>query len=128
LLQFLFAQVDFTRRIRGWHLGRSLDQTLTLIALDRALAGHRPEIHHSDQSIQYAAAAYIQMLRAAGAKVSMAEIGEARQNGCAERLIRTVKEEEVDLSEYECHTDAVSPQTGMRKERSSDRSRGVGEN
>ncbi len=42
----------FTRSIRGWHLGRSLDQTLTLIALDRALADHRPEIHHSDQGIQ----------------------------------------------------------------------------
>jgi transposase InsO family protein len=98
----------FTRSIRGWHLGRSLDQTLTLIALDRALAGHRPEIHHSDQGIQYAAAAYIQMLRAVDAEVSMAEIGEAWQNGYAERLIRTIKEEEVDLSEYECYTDAVS--------------------
>jgi hypothetical protein len=40
----------FTRSIRGWHLGRSLDQSLTLIALDRALASHRPEIHHSDRA------------------------------------------------------------------------------
>ena len=60
------------------------------------------------QGIQYAATAYIEMLRAAGAEVSMAEIGEAWQNGYAERLIRTIKEEEVDLSEYECYTDAVS--------------------
>jgi transposase InsO family protein len=97
----------FTRSIRGWHLGRSLDQSLTLIALDRALAGHRPEIHHSDQGIQYAAEAYIQMLRAVDAEISMAEIGEAWQNGYAERLIRTIKEEEVDLSEYECYADAV---------------------
>lgn len=98
----------FTRSIRGWHLGRSLDQTLTLIALDRALADHRPEIHHSDQGIQYAAEAYIEKLRAVGAEISMAEIGQAWQNGYAERLIRTIKEEEVDLSEYECYTDAVS--------------------
>ena len=76
----------FTRGIRGWHLGRSLDQTLTLIALDRALAGHKPEIHHSDQGIQYAAGAYTQMLRAAGAEISMADIGEAWQNGYAESL------------------------------------------
>jgi transposase InsO family protein len=27
----------FTRGIRGWHLGRSVDQGLTLQALDRAL-------------------------------------------------------------------------------------------
>jgi putative transposase len=39
----------YTRRIRGWHLSRQLDQALTLTALRRALAQHRPEIHHSDQ-------------------------------------------------------------------------------
>jgi putative transposase len=98
----------FTRSIRGWHLGRGLDQSLTLIALDRALAEHVPEIHHSDQGIQYAATAYIQMLRAVNAEISMAESGEAWQNGYAERLIRTIKEEEVDLSDYEDYNDAVS--------------------
>jgi putative transposase len=50
----------FTRCIRGWHLGRSLDQVLTLRALDRALAEGTPEIHHSDQGIQYAATVYVQ--------------------------------------------------------------------
>lgn len=30
----------------------------------------------------------------------MAEVGAARQNDYAERLMRTIKEEEVDLSEY----------------------------
>jgi putative transposase len=97
----------FTRSIRGWHLGRGLDQSLTLIALDRALAQHRPEIHHSDQGIQYAATAYIRMLRTADAEISMAESGQAWQNGYAERLIRTIKEEEVDLSDYDDYTDAV---------------------
>ena len=98
----------FTRSIRGWHLGRGLDQSLTLIALDRALAEHAPEIHHSDQGIQYAATAYIQMLRTVNAEISMAESGEAWQNGYAERLIRTIKEEEVDLSDYDDYNDAVS--------------------
>jgi putative transposase len=32
--------------------------------------------------------------------ISMAEVGAAWQNGYAERLMRTIKEEEVDLSEY----------------------------
>jgi putative transposase len=36
----------------------------------------------------------------------MAEVGEAWQNGYAERLIRTIKEEEVDLSEYLDYNDA----------------------
>ena len=40
----------FTRRVRGWELGRSLDQGLTLAALRRAMReGRRPEVHHSDQ-------------------------------------------------------------------------------
>jgi transposase InsO family protein len=56
--------------------------------LDRALAEHRPEIHHSDQGIQYAASAYIRMLRAADAEISMAECGQAWQNGYAERRVR----------------------------------------
>lgn len=97
----------FTRGIRGWHLGRDLDHTLTLVALQRALARYpAPAIHHSDQGVQYAAAAYVQVLQEAGVQISMADVGEAWQNGYAERLIRTIKEEEVDLSEYLDYHDA----------------------
>jgi putative transposase len=96
----------FTRCIRGWHLGRGLDQSLTLRALEQALAHHTPEIHHSDQGVQYAATAYTARLQAAGVQISMAEVGAAWQNGYAERLMRTIKEEEVDLSEYENYADA----------------------
>ena len=42
----------FTRSIRGWNLSRGLGQELTLVALQRALAQHVPQIHHSDQGIQ----------------------------------------------------------------------------
>jgi putative transposase len=97
----------FTRGIRGWHLGRSLDHILTLTALKRALARYpAPEIHHSDQGVQYAATAYTQVLRDVNAQISMADVGEAWQNSYAERLIRTIKEEEVDLSEYLDYNDA----------------------
>lgn len=41
-----------------------------------------------------------------GAKISMAAVGKAWQNGYAERLMRTIKEEEVDLSSYETLTEA----------------------
>ena len=56
----------FTRSIRGWHLGRSLDQSLTLRALEQALAQHTPEIQHSDQGVQYAASASTARLHQAG--------------------------------------------------------------
>jgi putative transposase len=90
----------FTRVIRGWHLGRNLDQGLTLAALERALVVAVPEIHHSDQGVQYAATAYVSRLQGLGVTLSMAAIGEPRENGYAERLVRTIKEEEVDLSDY----------------------------
>jgi len=97
----------FTRSIRGWHVGRSLDHTLTLTALQRALGRHpAPEIHHSDQGVQYAATAYTQALQDVNVQISMADVGAAWQNGYAERLIRTIKEEEVDLSEYLDYNDA----------------------
>jgi putative transposase len=90
----------FTRSIRGWQLGRSLDGGLTLAALERALVIGTPEVHHSDQGVQYAAAAYVERLRGLGVEPSMAAVGEPRENGYAERVMRTIKEEEVDLSEY----------------------------
>lgn len=96
----------FTRAIRGWHLSRSLDQELTITALRRALQQHCPAIHHSDQGMQYAATAYVELLHAHQVAISMVEVGEATQNGYAERLIRTIKEEEVYLSDYRDYADA----------------------
>jgi len=97
----------FTRCIRGWHLGRSLEQELTLVALRRAFERGCPEIHHSDQGVQYAATAYVDLLDEHDVKISMASVGEPEENGYAERLMRTIKEEEVDLSEYEDFSDAM---------------------
>ena len=96
----------FTRAIRGWHLDRSLDQSLTLTALQNALQSHCPETHHSDQGLQYAATDYTELLKQHSVQISMAEVGEPTQNGYAERLMRTIKEEEVDLSDYEDYHDA----------------------
>lgn len=90
----------FTRSIRGWQLARSMAVELTLVALKRALARGKPEIHHSDQGVQYAAKEYTTLLEEQGIEISMAAVGEAWQNGYAERLMRTIKEEEVELSEY----------------------------
>ena len=39
-------------------------------------------------------------------QISMAAVGKAEENGYAERFMRTIKEEEVDLSEYRDFSDA----------------------
>lgn len=90
----------FTRSIRGWELSRNLTEELTKTALQRALIKREPDIHHSDQGVQYAANGYVQMLEAAKVKVSMSAQGQPTQNAYAERLMRTLKEEEVYLHEY----------------------------
>ncbi len=104
---FLAVIMDvFTRSIRGWQLSRSLDQFLTLAALQRALASHTPTIHHSDQGVQYAATAYVDLLKHHQVQISMAAQGAPEENPFAERLMRTIKEEEVDLSDYRTFDDA----------------------
>jgi transposase InsO family protein len=104
---FLAVVLDvFTRSVRGWCLSRLIDQELTLAALRMALAHHTPQIHHSDQGIQYAAQAYIELLKVQAIQISMAAIGKAEENGFAERFMRTLKEEEVDLSDYRDFRDA----------------------
>jgi putative transposase len=104
---YLAAVMDvFTRCVRGWEVSRSLDPGLTLGALGRALRRGRPEVHHSDQGVQYAAAEYIDRLTHVNSLISMAAVGEPRENGYAERLMRTIKEEEVALTEYHDYADA----------------------
>jgi transposase InsO family protein len=96
----------YTRAIRGWHLSRSLERELTLTALRRALAERQPLIHHSDQGVQYACWDYTELLLNRGVRISMAAVGKPEENGYAERLMRTIKEEEVDLSDYRDFHDA----------------------
>lgn len=99
----------FTRSIRGWHLSRRLDTDLTLTALRKALGRHKaPTIHHSDQGCQYASGEYVAHLTHYGVKVSMAAVGTPEENGFAERLMRTLKEEHVGLSEYRNFRDAYA--------------------
>ena len=97
----------FTRALRGWALSHGLGEELSLAALHQALAHGCPTIHHSDQGVQYAATGYVEVLTAHGIQISMAEVGQSQQNGYAERVIRTIKEEEVYLSDYQSYEEAL---------------------
>ena len=96
----------YTRAVRGWHLGKSLSQTLSLAALKQALSKATPVWHHSDQGVQYAAKGYTELLSAHGVAISMSEPGCPTQNAFAERFMRTFKEEHVDYSDYRDFDDA----------------------
>ena len=107
--RFLYLAVildAFTRAVRGWALSRSLEQPLTLDALEMALAKGTPFIFHSDQGSQYAAWNHTQRLLTRGVVISMSDKASPTQNGLVERFMRTVKEEHVDYSEYRDFEDA----------------------
>ena len=91
----------FTRMIRGWQVSQHLTQPLTLKLLQQALRRSVPEIHHSDQGVQYLSSAYLSTLRQHGIEISVARRGCPWENGYAERLIRTLKEEEVHINAYD---------------------------
>lgn len=95
-----------TRTVRGWALSRSLEQSLTLQALNMALAKATPFIFHSDQGVQYASFAHTSLLLEAGVKISMSDKASPTQNGIVERFMRTVKEEHVDYADYRDFDDA----------------------
>ncbi len=107
--QFVYLAVlldVFTRSIRGWELAGHLLEALPRAALERALQIGQPEIHHSDQGVQYAASGYVSCLEQAGVRISMAARGKPTENAYVERLMRTLKEEEVSLQDYEDLEDA----------------------
>ena len=91
----------FPRMIRRWQVSWHLTEPLTLKPLQRALSQSVPEIHHSDQGVQYISHAYITTLMRHGVEISLAQRGGPWENGYAERLIRTLKEEEVHLNNYD---------------------------
>jgi transposase InsO family protein len=105
--EFVYLAVildSYSRRVVGWELGPTLEATLCVRALERALAERQPAtgfIHHSDQGVQYASAAYVAVLERASAQISMARRGNPYENAQAESFMRTLKREEVHLVEYQ---------------------------
>ena len=69
-------------------MSHHLNTSLTLKPLQQALRQSVPEIHHSDQGVQYLSTAYISTLNHHGIEISLAQRGRPWENGYAERLIR----------------------------------------
>lgn len=91
---------SYSRMIVGWNLSFSNDTSLARDTLEMAFTSGQPEIHHTDQGGPYGSKVYSKILSDREIVQSMADAGKPEQNGQAERLNRTVKEEEVQLSEY----------------------------
>ncbi len=105
--EFIYLAVvmdAYSRRVIGWALEHYLDAELTLQALRRALAVRAVEpglVHHSDRGVQYACTDYIELLVKHGIQISMSRTANPYDNARCERLMRTLKYEEVYLSDYD---------------------------
>lgn len=101
----------FSRRCIGWALGRHLDASLTVAALQQALATRQLSaqlVHHSDRGVQYASHAYTQLLNAHQIQISMSRTGNPYDNAYAESFIKTLKYEEVYVNDYHSLSEARS--------------------
>lgn len=86
----------YSRKIVGYHLGRTLTVEVSLWALKMALAqlqGPIKLIHHSDRGVQYCSAAYVSELKKYGIQISMTEENHVYENALAERVNGILKNE-----------------------------------
>ena len=110
--EFVFLAVildAYSRRVIGWALDRTMEDSLTLTALRMALARRSVQpglVHHSDRGSQYASNDYTDLLKANGIQISMSRKGNPWDNAACESFIKTLKYEEVLRNEYRDLADA----------------------
>jgi putative transposase len=98
---YLVAVLDwFSRYVLAWELSDTLELPFVLECARCALAQATPQIWNSDQGSHFTSPQYTEWLLAAGVQISMDGRGRARGNIFTERLWRSVKYEEVYLTEY----------------------------
>jgi transposase InsO family protein len=110
--EFIYLAVildSYSRRVIGWALESYLDAGLAVQALRMALSSRtlRPGlVHHSDRGVQYASREYTGLLKEHGIEISMSRKANPYDNAKAESFIKTLKQEEVYMFEYENMTEA----------------------
>ena len=96
---YLVAVLDVcTRRVLGWAMHQILDARLVIAALRMALLQRRPRqtlIVHSDRGMQFASAAYRQVLTQHGLVASMSRKGNCYDNAFIESFWSSLKYEVV---------------------------------
>jgi transposase InsO family protein len=94
----------FSRRVVGWALETHMQASLPIAALKMALEARRPApfslVHHSDRGVQYACADYTGVLDNNRVIASMSRPANPYDNAKAESFMKTLKQEEVDGSDY----------------------------
>lgn len=108
---YLAAILDlYSRKVVGWAISTRIDSALCLKALDDAIEKRRPGpglVHHSDRGVQYACDEYCARLELYEMVASMSAKGYCYDNAFMESFFKTLKAEEVYLTEYEAIEDVI---------------------
>jgi putative transposase len=100
----------FSRKAVGWSFEDTLDASLAIAALDKAIDARQPQpgnlIHHSDRGVQYASTAYRQRLADRDIIISMSRPGNPFDNAKAESFMKTLKTEEINGTAFADLSDA----------------------
>ncbi|MGJ4900231.1 IS3 family transposase [Bradyrhizobium sp. HKCCYLRH2060] len=100
----------FSRKAVGWAFDNTLDASLAIAALDKALQSRNPKpgslIHHSDRGVQYSSIAYRERLAKRDIKISMSSPGNPFDNAKAESFMKTLKAEEINGKSFADVNDA----------------------
>jgi putative transposase len=99
---YLTAILDwFSRYVLAWELSISLEGGFCLTAVERALVEAVPEIFNTDQGVQFTSPLFQAPLLDRQVQLSMDGRGRVFDNIFVERFWRSVKYEEVYLSDYQ---------------------------
>ncbi len=91
----------YSRYVISWKLSATLENDFCIQALKEALEIATPEIHNSDQGVQFTAENYVAVLQEKNIQISMDGRGRCMDNIFTERLWRTVKYENIYLHDYQ---------------------------
>ena len=111
-VEFVYVAVildAYSRRVIGWELDGTLEDSLTLAALRMALSRRTvtPQlVHHSDRGVQYASGDYTQLLKDHHIQISMSRKANPWDNAACESFMKTLKCEEVYRTEYHDQAEA----------------------
>jgi len=108
---FLAVILDlYSRKVIGWSLSKKIDRHLTLFALEMAIERRKPQpgvIHHSDRGVQYLCDDYIEKLKSEKFKISCSRKGNPYDNAFVESFMKTLKNEEVHMWDYETYIEVL---------------------
>jgi putative transposase len=100
----------FSRKAIGWAISKNIDADLAVSALQMAIERRKPPIgviHHSDRGVQYLCKKYVELLNKHQFYISNSRKGNPYDNAFLESFMKTLKQEEVYLANYETYLDVI---------------------